>query len=140
MEFKLSRIGKMTFHSRTPSGHDVIVDTNRDFGGNESAATPMELVIVALMGCTAMDVASILEKMMVEGYEMEISAKSEKSSENPKQYTWIELTFSFEGDSLPEEKIRKAVDLSQEKYCSVSAMLKKSTDLSYRILVGNEEI
>ncbi len=140
MEFSLKRIGGLTFHARTPSGHDVIVDTKREFGGNESAATPMELVLVALMGCTSMDVVSILKKMKVEDYHMEVVVESEKSEEHPKAYTSIELTYKFGGEDLSKEKIKKAVSLSQEKYCSVSAMLGKAVSMSYKVIVGDEEI
>ncbi|HAA85909.1 MAG TPA: osmotically inducible protein C [Kosmotogaceae bacterium] len=140
MEFSMKRIGSMTFHARTPSGHDVIVDTKREFGGNECAATPMELVLVALMGCTSMDVVSILEKMKVEGYNMEVVVESEKAEQHPKAYTSIELTYRFRGEDLPKEKIMKAVNLSQDKYCSVSAMLGKAVSMSYKVVVGDEEI
>ena len=124
----------------TDSGHQVAMDTKKEVGGLESAATPMELVLQALIGCTAMDVVSILKKMKV-GYDLfEVSETNERSQEHPKVYTKIHLIFKFEGADLDHEKLKKAVYLSKDRYCSVSAMLKQAVDISYEITVNGEKI
>ncbi|MFO7882976.1 MAG: OsmC family protein [Kosmotogaceae bacterium] len=133
MLMKLERIGEMAFYVRTPSGHDVHLDSGEKVGGKDSAARPMEYVLVALTGCTSMDVVSILKKMKVTDYEYYMEVDSEKSDEHPKVFTKIHLTYNFIGKNLPKDKIEKAVELSQDKYCSVTAMLKATVKLTYDI-------
>ncbi|PZC53004.1 MULTISPECIES: OsmC family protein [unclassified Mesotoga] len=139
MEYSAKRIGKMAFYAKTPSGHDIHMDAKEASGGDGSAPSPMEMVLAALMGCTSMDVVSILSKMKVSDYEYSISANYEYAKEHPKVFTSIELVYHFSGKNLPKDKIEKAVNLSQERYCSVSAMLKNSVDLTMRIEYEGEE-
>jgi len=134
-EMKLSWLGGMRFYSRTPSGHDVFLDSSAEVGGTDTAARPMEHVLIALMGCTGMDVVSILEKMRVKDYQLELLCEYERTQEHPKVYTKVNLKYVFKGKDLPKDKLEKAVRLSQEKYCSVSAMLKKAVELSYEVIV-----
>ncbi|MDI3516746.1 MAG: putative redox protein [Thermotogota bacterium] len=134
-EMKLSWLGGMRFYSRTPSGHDVFLDSSPKVGGTDTAARPMEHLLIALMGCTGMDVVSILEKMRVDGYTFDLVCEYERAEDHPKVYTKINLKYVFKGENLPKDKLEKAVKLSQEKYCSVSAMLKKAVDLTYEIVV-----
>jgi putative redox protein len=98
-----------------------------------------ETVMAALMGCTSMDVVSILSKMKVTDYEYWISANYEYAKEHPKVFTSIELVYHFSGKDLPKDKIEKAVVLSQERYCSVSAMLNKTAKISMKIDYEGEE-
>ena len=139
MEYSARRIGKMAFYAKTPSGHDIHMDANESSGGDGSAPAPMEMVMAALMGCTSMDVVSILSKMKVTDYEYWISANYKHAKEHPKVFTSIELVYHFSGKNLPKDKIEKAVTLSQERYCSVSAMLGKTADMSMRIEYEGEE-
>ena len=120
----------------TDSGHMIPMDTKKIVGGLESAATPMELVLQALMGCTMMDVISILKKMKVKYEEFTVSETNVRSEDHPKVYTGIELTFSFKGEGIDEEKVKKAVKLSKENYCSVSAMLSDSFEITYKIVIN----
>ncbi|MBN1389400.1 MAG: OsmC family protein [Candidatus Thermoplasmatota archaeon] len=124
----------------TDSGHQVPIDTKKEAGGFESAATPMELLLQALMGCTAMDVISILKKMKVDYHLFEVHETNERSDEHPKVYTKIHLTFRFEGEDLDHEKLKKAVYLSKDRYCSVSAMLKQTVEISYEITVNGQSV
>jgi putative redox protein len=94
--------------------------------------TPMGLLLMAFGGCTGMDVVSILEKMRIEIEGLEIDVKGERSEEHPKTYRSIELVYRISGE-VDEEKAKRAVELSMEKYCSVSAMLKKSAEVNYRV-------
>ena len=114
------------------------MDAREISGGLDSAPTPMELLLVSLMGCTSMDVVAILEKMKVYDYDYKTGIDFKKAEEHPKIYTEIELTYIFKGKNLPKDKIEKAVMLSQEKYCSVSAMLRKSAKMNYRIRYEEE--
>ncbi|ABV33530.1 MULTISPECIES: OsmC family protein [Pseudothermotoga] len=134
---KTEWLGKRAFISFTDSGRQVLMDAKREAGGLHAAASPMELVLSALTGCTGMDVVSILEKMKVlddiEKFSMEVS--SERSQDHPKVYTKIHLKyiFKFKGEA-PVDKVEKAVNLSQEKYCSVAGMLKKAAEITYEIV------
>ena len=116
-------------------GHHLVMDASSEFGGEEKGPGPKQMLLAALGGCTGMDVVSLLGKMHVEYEGFTITAQGEASSEHPKVYTSIHLIYEFKGKSLPEDKLRKAVDLSQERYCSVSAMLRQAAKLTYEIKI-----
>ncbi|MFW3147077.1 MAG: OsmC family protein [Thermoplasmatota archaeon] len=122
------------------SGHQITMDTKKVVGGFETAPSPMEVLLQSLLGCTSMDVVSILKKMKVEYDSFEVHETHERSEEHPKVYTKIHLSFRFEGDSLDQEKLKKAVFLSKERYCSVSAMLRSSVEITYEITVNGRRI
>ncbi len=128
--------GKMKFAAHAPSGHDIVLDSSPDVGGENTAARPMEVLLAALAGCTAMDVISILEKMKTPPKNFRIDIDYTKAKEHPKIYTSIHLKYVFSGN-VPKENAEKAVNLSQTKYCSASAMLKKATDLTYELVFEN---
>jgi len=98
--------------------------------------SPMELVLAALGGCTGVDVASILEKKRQPLQELRIQVRGKRAETYPRRYTEIEVQYLLWGDGLDEEAVRRAIALSEEKYCSVSAMLKTSVDIrfTYRIM------
>ncbi|MBI4721761.1 MAG: OsmC family protein [Candidatus Stahlbacteria bacterium] len=121
----------MQFSGQSDSGYTCLMDT-RDAN---TAPTPMELLLIALGGCTGMDVVSLLQKMKVKFNSLEIELKGDRSDEHPRVYKKIELVYKVKGDNVPEDKVRKAVKLSQDKYCSVSAMLKPNVEISYTIEV-----
>lgn len=138
MKMTMKQIGSMAFYVKTPSGHDVYFDASPNVGGMDSAPRPMEMVLAALIGCTSMDVVSILRKMKVENYTYEITASSEAAEEYPKVFTAIHLKYIFKGKELPHDKIEKAVKLSQERYCPISAMLGQVAKLTYEIVYEEE--
>ena len=108
------------------------MDSKKEPSGLEKAPTPMDTVLIALGGCTGMDVVSILEKMRVRFESLEIEVRGERNEEHPRVYTKIEIVYRIKGD-VDEEKVKKAVELSMERYCSVAAMLKKSAEIEHRI-------
>ncbi|ORC37914.1 osmotically inducible protein C [Marispirochaeta aestuarii] len=125
--------GEMAFESRL-GNHTVRMDADAESGGSDSGVRPKPLLLTALAGCSGMDVAAMLSKMRqpLSFFNMQVDA--ETSEEHPKTYTRIELVYQFKkSDGLDESKVEKAVKLSQEKYCGVSAMLKEASDLSFRI-------
>jgi putative redox protein len=99
--------------------------------GEAVGPSPMDLVLAAVGGCTAMDVVSILEKMREPVRGIEVRVSGERSSEHPRIYEKIHIHYSVGGQGLDPEKVRKAIDLSQSKYCSVAAMLRASAELTY---------
>lgn len=116
-------------------GHRFMLDANEGVGGQNSGPRPKGLLLSALGGCTGMDVVSILQKMRVplQGFELVIEAG--QTDEHPRVFTKIHLKYIFRGNGLPLEKLQKAVALSQERYCGVSAMLAKVAPLTYEIIV-----
>jgi len=121
----------MRFVATAQSGHAIIMDTDKDKGGFNSAPTPMELLLVSLAGCTGMDVIYILRKMKIEPEQFEIVVKAERAEEHPKVYKKTEITYLLRGKSIPEDKVKQAIELSQNKYCSVSATMKEVGEITY---------
>ncbi len=135
-------MGGMLFHTRTPSGHDVFLDSSKDVGGADTAPRPMEMMLISLMGCTGMDVVSILRKMRVELKSLRLGIEYDRRPYHPRIYTKVKIRYIFEldEDDPPMEKLEKAVRLSQEKYCSASAIIKNSVnDFKYEIVVENSQ-
>jgi len=129
----------LTFLGRAKSKHWVAMDGPETFGGSEAASRPMELFLVSLAGCTGADVASLLKKMRVKYDKFEIHVDSERAEEHPKVYTKIYLKYILWGQDLEaeKEKIEKSIDLSQNKYCSISAMIRNANipvEYSYELL------
>ncbi len=127
--------GKMTFIGRAGTNHLVPMDTDAEFDGDNSATKPLELLLVALGGCTGMDIVPLFRKMRQDVAAVELNITADRSEEHPHVYTRIDIEYVVTGRKLEEEKVKRAVDLSQERYCSVSAMLKKSCPVNYTIRV-----
>ncbi len=121
----------LKFEGLTPSNHVVKMDTKPEEGKESLGPTPMELLLVALGGCTAMDVISILQKMREDVRDFRIEIEGERAPEHPKYYTKIHLKYIVVGKNIKEENVKKAIELSQEKYCSVSANLKGKSEVSF---------
>lgn len=115
-----------TFVSHGSSNHWVVTDGTKEHGGSDAGNRPMELFLISLGGCTGADVTSLLHKMRVNFNKFEIHIEADRAAEHPKVYTRINLIYKLWGEDLQtqKEKIEKAIDLSQNKYCSVSAMIK----------------
>ncbi len=131
MNAEVIQVRGITFTGRADSGHWVSMDGPSDFKGSDSATSPKELVLIGLGGCTGADVASIVSKMKENVERFEIDIHAEMADEHPKVFTKIHITYKFWGDNLNEQNLQKAIDLSQDKYCSVSAMLKKTIPINY---------
>lgn len=116
------------------NGHKMTIDAEESFGGSDQGPRPKPLILVGLIGCTSMDVVSLLRKMRVPFTGLKIDASGELTEEHPKYYHKIHLTYNVWGDDLDKAKVQKAVDYSQERYCGVSAMLNKASDITYEIV------
>jgi putative redox protein len=119
---------KDRFVGQASSGHALVVDA----GSEKSASSPMELVLIALCGCTGSDVVGILRKKREPFTSLEVLATSERAEDFPKVYTSIRLVYRV-GGKVNHKAIEDAVRLSKEKYCSVSAMLEKSVKIDFVI-------
>lgn len=115
-------------------GHRFTVDAKPEVGGTDAGPRPKGLLLSALAGCTGMDVVSILAKMRVPlaGFRLEVEAPL--TDEHPRVYQHIHIRYVFRGQNLPQDKLERAVQLSQERYCGVSAMLAKALPISHEIV------
>lgn len=125
---------KMHFTAKL-DGFDLSMDAASTVGGEGKGVKPKGLTLVSLGGCTAMDVISILRKMRIEPEDFSVDVEADTSDEHPKVYTKIKLTYRLKGKGIDREKVEKAVNLSQEKYCGVSAMLKKTAPIDHEIVI-----
>jgi putative redox protein len=119
------------FTARATSGHQIIVD-----GDSKTGSSPMELVLLGLCGCTGYDVADILRKKREAFTSLEVHAQGERAPNPPGVYTEIKLTYRVGGE-VSHKAVEDAVRLSEEKYCSVAAMLKKTANIQYSIEYDN---
>ncbi len=130
--------GGLRFVYKSTTGHGLVTDVPEAAGGGGTAATPMELIMLGLIGCTGVDVTSILLKMKEPIEGLEVTAEYERSEEHPKVYTKIHLKYHVQGD-VNVKKLERAIKLSESKYCSVSAMLSKTATITNDyILVTNK--
>ncbi len=134
MNIDVKWMEEMAFKTEV-NGHKIVLDADEKVGGKDRGPRPKPLLLVALGGCTGMDVVSILKKMRVEVKDFNIHIEATPTKEHPVIYEKIHIIYEFTGDNLPMDKLEKAVNLSQERYCGVSAMLKKASDLSFEIKV-----
>ncbi len=115
-------------------GHRFLVDAADEFGGHDMGPRPKLLVLNALAGCTGMDVVAMLNKMQQPLSWFNLRVEGDLGDEHPKTYQAIRIIYQFhESDGLDDAKVRKAIGLSQERYCGVSAMLRKATDVTWEV-------
>lgn len=131
--------GKMSFISDV-DGHKILIDAKPEFGGEDRGPRPKPLILTALGGCTAMDVVSILKKMKTNIKSFNVKVDGALTDEPPKHYFEIVVTYNITGEDISHENVRKAVSLSEEKYCGVSYILKKALIIKSKIIINGEEI
>lgn len=116
------------------TGHKLLMDADASVGGKDQGPRPKALLLAGLAGCTGMDVISILGKMQQEPSWFNIEVEGETGTEHPMYYIDVTVVYQFKKrDALDPEKVEKAVKLSQERYCGVSAQLSKGAELRHRI-------
>jgi len=121
-------IGGQQFVAVSPSGHALAMDSDRQ---SNTGPGPMELLLMALGGCTATDIVIILEKKRQKLQSLEVICSGERAADPPQVWTKLEILFRLRGN-IDEAAAQRAIQLSEEKYCSVSATLKKSAELTWR--------
>ncbi|WP_407271365.1 OsmC family protein [Radiobacillus sp. PE A8.2] len=132
METTIKWNDKMSFSSMTPSGHELRMDASAEVGGENTGPRPTELLLNAVAGCTGIDIISILQKMRLEPKSFHMDVKGERAEDHPKKFTTIAIHYALEGD-LTEDKVIRAIQLSKDKYCSVSHSLSAEISASYSI-------
>lgn len=130
MNIKTAWQGKMKFAGTNEDGLTVVMDAKKESGGEGNGQTPKQLVLSGLAGCTGMDVIAILEKMRVVPERFNIVVDAELTEEHPKCFKKVHIKYIVKGD-VPADKLEKAIKLSQERYCGVSVMMRKSAELTY---------
>jgi putative redox protein len=136
----LKQIKGITFAGKTDSNHWITMDGPEEFGGSNAGIRPKELLLLGLAGCTASDVVSILKKKRAPMDDFEINIKADTTDDHPQVFTKINLEYVFYGKGIDDKDVERAIDLSQTKYCGVTAMYKKAMEIthSYRIVEKKE--
>lgn len=136
MKAKLKKISKIGFEAVTESGHTLVLDGSPDNGGENAGARPMEMVLLGLAGCSGIDVALILEKSRQPIDDCEIAVSANRADSVPAVFTDIHLEYTVSGENIEPRKVERAINLSMEKYCSVTRMLEPTVKIthSFKIL------
>ncbi len=129
----------VNFEGTTESGHTIGVDGPPEYGGRNLGARPMELVLLGMGACTAFDVVHILRKSRHQVTGCRVELEADRAEDVPKVFTHIRVNFFISGDKLTDKAVKRAVELSAEKYCSASIMLGKTAKIShsYQIISPN---
>jgi putative redox protein len=130
--------GGMKFVGHSESGHSISIDSAPEVGGQNQGVRPMELTLIALGGCTGIDVVSILNKMRIPFEDFRMDIDGTRQPDHPKTYRTIQLNYRFQADESASDKISRAVHLSQEKYCSVSAILAATAAIEANIYLNGK--
>ena len=136
---ELDFLGGMAFETEL-NGHKLYIDADESVGGKNTGPRPKGLMMLALAGCTGMDVVSILRKMRVEYDSLGIGIDAELDEDFPKPYVSMKVIYKFTGENLPADKIQKAVDLSKDRYCGVSANYKDSFPVHHEIQINGKTV
>lgn len=128
----------LQFVGEADSGHAVVMDGEEKFGGRNSGARPMELLLMGIGGCSGMDVVSILRKKRERLTGLEINVDGKMAEDYPHKYTQIGIEFLVKGRGLSEEAVKRAIELSMDKYCSVKATLEGSAKITYSYKIIEE--
>ncbi len=138
MKAKVTFVDGMQFVGDASSGHAIVMDSDREFGGRNTGVRPSELLLIGLGGCTGMDVISILRKKKQDVKGFEINVFGDKASSHPKKFESISVEFTVKGKDLSEEAVKRAIDLSMTKYCSVKHTLDGVAEIDYTYKIIEE--
>jgi putative redox protein len=135
MESKVVWKGGMAFTGSSDSGYLIPLDAKKRAGGHEMGFQPLQLFAIGLVGCTGMDVISILNKKRQEVTEFEVSAHIERAEEHPRVFTKIVIEYKVTGKGIDQQAVERAVELSETRYCPAQAMLEKAAEISHKITI-----
>jgi len=135
MDAKVIWKKRMSFDGTADSGFTLPLGTVPAVGGDDDGFRPLELIAIGLAGCTAMDVKSILDKKRQEIESFEVQVHATRAEDHPKVFTHIVIEYIISGKDLSEDAVKRAVQLSEEKYCSAQAMFKKVAPMELKITI-----
>ncbi|NQY51381.1 MAG: OsmC family protein [Piscirickettsiaceae bacterium] len=131
MKARVKWIEDIVFLGISGTGHTIVMDGSKDIGKNSTGMRPMELLLLGLGGCTAFDVVTILKKYRQNIYDCSVEIEGQRSNKIPKIFTKIDIHYKVMGKNLKEEKVKRAIELSTDKYCSASLMLGKTARINH---------
>jgi putative redox protein len=117
------------------NGHKLVIDTANEYGGNNEGPRPKSLMLVALAGCTGMDVVSILRKMKIEFDDLKIDVEGNVTEEHPRHFDHMHIKYIVKGKNVPVDKVNKAIDMSLEKYCGVTYTYSKAMKITHELIL-----
>ena len=132
---KVSWVDGALFVAEGGSGHTITMDGAADIGGRNLASRPMEVMLMGMGGCTAIDVVSMLKKQRQDIEGVEVSLTGERATEHPMVYTEVKVVYTVRGRKLNRALVERAVSLSDEKYCSATAMFKKTAKITHEVVL-----
>ena len=135
MEASVTWNGRMTLDGTASTGYHVAMDAHPDVGGDNGGFRPLELVAVGLAGCTAMDVISILQKKRQDVTDFKVLTHVQQAEDHPHVFTHVVLEYIITGKGVDPKAIERAIELSQTRYCSASAMLAKATPIETKYTI-----
>ena len=138
MKTRVKWLDHMSFVAESGSGHTVVMDGSPDHGGRDLAARPMEMVLMGLGGCSCFDMVSTLKKARQPLGSLEMHIEAERADAIPAVFERIHLRIEVYGEGMSAKQVKRAADLSIEKYCSVSKMLEKTAVISHSIALNGE--
>ena len=131
MKCRIKWLDHMSFVGESGSGHSVVMDSAPESGGRDLGIRPMEMLLLGLGGCTSFDVVSILKKSRQDLVDCEAHIEAERATGIPRVFTKIHIHFVVSGRDLDEARVKRAVELSADKYCSASRMLEKAAEITH---------
>jgi putative redox protein len=129
----------LSFEGTADSGFTIPLGTSSDLGGDDDGFRPLELMAISLAGCTAMDVISILAKKRQDVTGFEVKVHADRAAEHPKVFTKVLIEYVVSGKNIDQAAVERAVELSETKYCSALAMLKKAVPIEKLITVDSSK-
>lgn len=131
MKATVKWLDHMSFVAESGSGHSIVMDGSPDNGGRNLGVRPMEMVLMGMGGCTAFDVVLILQRSRQDIVDCRVELEAERATEVPKVFTKIHAHYIITGKGLDEKKVERAVNMTAEKYCSVSIMLAATAEVTH---------
>jgi len=131
MDATLKWNGRMNFNATADSGHAIILDSDASVGGDDQGSRPMELILMGLAGCTAMDVISIMRKKRQNVTKFEVAAHAERADTHPKVFTSAEVKYTFWGKDIDPKAVERSIQLSENNYCPAQAMLAATMPITH---------
>jgi len=139
MQSKVVWKGGLAFTGTADESYIIPLDAKKAVGGQDLGFQPLQLIAIGLVGCTGMDVISILKKKRQEVTEFEVSAEVERAEEHPKVFTKILITYKIVGKNLDQNAVERAVELSENTYCGAQAMLRSSAEITHKIIIEDSD-
>lgn len=138
MKARIKWVEHASFLAESGSGHALLLDGAPEHGGRNLGIRPMEAVLIGLGGCTAFDVVAILRKSRQAVTDCVVELSADRAEEAPRVFTRIHMIYRVRGRGLGEPQVRRAVSLSAEKYCSATAMLRNSVEITHQYVIEEE--